>query len=331
MASMNAAAIASPNIALIKYWGNRDDALRIPANGSISMTLAGLETRTKISFHEDLAEDALTIDGEPASQEARARVVQHLDRFRRLAGTSLHASVVSKNNFPSGAGLAASASAFAALTVAADAALGLHLTPIQLSRLARQGSGSAARSIFGGFAELHTGEESEDAFAESLAPPDHWALVDLIAVVDQSAKQVPSSQGHALARTSPLQDARVADAPRRLDLCREAIRERDFRALADVVEQDSFMMHAVMMTSRPSLLYWRPGTLQILQQVSAMRQEGIKICATVDAGPNVHCICMRNAAADCLKRLSSLPSLQRVFSAEPGPGARLLPADERAE
>ena len=181
-----ATAEAGANIALTKYWGNADADLRIPANDSISMTLDRTRTVTTVSFRADLVQDEVEIDGRPLSGPARERVVRHLDLFRRLAGTSWRARVVSHNNFPTGAGIASSASGFAALTLACAAALGLDLSGRELSRLARHGSGSAARSIFGGFVLLHTGERDEEAFAEPLHGPDWWEICDLVVVLSRA-------------------------------------------------------------------------------------------------------------------------------------------------
>lgn len=321
----SATAEASPNIALIKYWGNADNELRIPTNGSISMTLGGLSTVTRVTFESGLAHDILLIGGQAAHQPALDRVSRHLDLIRELTGTSLRARVDSTNNFPGGAGIASSASAFAALTLAALAAVGSQNDTAAQSRLARRGSGSACRSIYGGYVEWHAGGTDARSFATPLAAADHWALVDLVAVVSRNPKPVGSTDGHRLANTSPLQTARVADAPRRLALCRQAILHRDFDALAAVVELDSQMMHAVMMTSSPPLLYWLPSTLAILQAVAEWRRAGAAICATIDAGPNVHCLCAPGEASAIGPRLRAVPGVEMVLECPPGGAARLLP------
>jgi diphosphomevalonate decarboxylase len=322
---MTVTARAHPNIALIKYWGNRDDALRLPANASISINLTGLETVTSVSFEPDLAADQVEIDGLPAASAAADRVVRHLDRIRALSGQGVRARVVSRSNFPAGTGIASSASAFAALTVAASAASGMSLTESHLSRLARVGSGSAARSIPGGFVELTTGPRDEDACAHSLAGPDHWDVADCIALVSREAKSVGSSDGHRLAGTSPLQSARVGDAPRRNELCRKAIRARNFPLLAEIVELDCLLMHAVMMTSQPPLVYWQPATVDILGEVRAWRADGLPVAFTIDAGPNVHCLCEAGAAEEITSRLRQLPGVAQVLVCHPGEGASLLP------
>lgn len=315
---------ASPNIAFIKYWGNRDHELRIPANGSISMTLGDLFTTTRVTLDPNLTEDKLIINDETASATARMRAQSLLEWIRVQANSDTHALVESENSFPMGTGIASSASAFAALTVAACNAYGLELDTLALSRIARRASGSAARSLFPGYVELHSAEMDEGAYAESLHTQDHWTLIDLIAVVDTAHKTVSSSEGHFFADTSPIQTARVADAPRRLEICRQALQNRDFDQLAYIVEQDSNLMHAVMLTSTPPLLYWQPGTLSVMHAINQWRAEGLEVCYTIDAGPNVHCICTPSSLNEVKSQLSRLDPIRKIFESTPGSGAKLL-------
>ncbi len=320
----SAVALAHPNIAFIKYWGNREETLRLPANGSISMNLAALWTRVTVEWEEREGEDHLIINGEATGGATLQRVSAFLDLIRQQSGLNARANMLSESNFPSGAGLASSASAFAALTLAATRAAGLELDSIALSRLARRGSGSACRSVPSGFVEWYAGASDADSYAVSIAPPEHWALVDLIAIVSAEHKAVGSLQGHALAPSSPLQAARLADAPRRLDLCRRAILTRDFEALAAVAELDSDMMHAVMMTSAPPLLYWQPATIAVMQTVRGARARGIAVCYTIDAGPNVHILCPESERSAVRALLEGLEGVQEVVESGPGEGARLL-------
>jgi diphosphomevalonate decarboxylase len=318
-----ATAQSHPNIALIKYWGNRDSALRLPANGSISMNLGGLFTRAQVTFNASLTADKLTIDSQPVAGERLERVSRFMDLVRQMAGSTSYATIDSYNNFPAGAGIASSASAFAALSLAATAAAGLELSEAELSRLARRGSGSACRSVPGGYVEWHVGESDADSYARSIAPPEHWELRDCIAMVNEAHKLTGSTQGHALADSSPVQAARVADAPRRLDLCRKAILERDFEALAAVAELDSNLMHAVMLTSSPPLLYWEAATLEVVHAVLTWRRDGLPAFYTIDAGPNVHVVCPGEYADEVLARLTQVPGVKRVLTAGPGGPARL--------
>ncbi len=323
-----ATARAGANIAFIKYWGNLDASLRLPLTNSLSMTLDRATTTTTVTFLADLGQDELIINGVVQAGTARTRVSNHLDHFRRLAGVTWRARVVSHNTFPAGAGIASSASAFAALTVAAAAALGLDLTPRQLSTYARLGSGSAARSIFGGFVEWVAGGRHEDSFAYQVAPPDHWPLADLIAIVSGEHKAVGSTGGHALAPTSPLHSARLAHVHTALARARSAILTRDIHALGQVMELDALTMHAVMMTSQPSLLYWQPGTLAVMHAVRSWREEGIPVYFTIDAGPNVHLITPVDYEQVVMERLRALEGVQDVLVAHPGPDAHLVEGAE---
>jgi len=321
---MKATVTAHPNIALIKYWGNRDHNLRIPVNSSISMNLDGLSTKTQVIFRKDLDQDRLVLNEEEEHGAGLARVRQILDEVRAAAGISHKAEVVSENNFPTGAGIASSASAFAALALASSKAAGLDLDEPALSVLARHGSGSASRSIPGGFVEWQAGDDDESSYAFSIAPAAHWDLADCVAVVSTGHKKTGSTQGHPLAETSPLQGARVEDAPRRIKICREAIIARDFARLASIAEADSDLMHAVMMTSNPPLFYWKPATLHVMDRVRAWRAAGIPVFYTIDAGPNIHVITLKEKVNEVRVKLAALEGVQKVLTATVGGGARLL-------
>jgi diphosphomevalonate decarboxylase len=323
MSNKSATAIAHPNIAFIKYWGDKDHSLRIPANGSISMNLDSLLTRTEVTFDASLEKDEFILDGRDPGEEAVGRVVKFLDHVRQLAGISDYARVCSANNFPMGSGIASSASAFAALSLAASTAAGLNLDEKALSRLARRGSGSASRSVPAGFVEWQAGEDDQSSFSFSISSPDHWELVDCIAIVSQEHKATGSQDGHLLAKTSLLQDVRVADTSRRLDLCRNAILKRDFEAFADTVELDSNLMHSVMMTSRPQLIYWQPATLAVMWAVGEWRKKGTPVCFTIDAGPNVHVITLGDYSSRVIADLIQIPGVKKVLVSRPGAGVRL--------
>ncbi len=323
MSTYSSTAISHPNIAFIKYWGNRDNVLRLPENGSISMNLGGLITQTCVTFEDGLPEDTLTLNGVSSTGKSLSRLAGFLDQVRRMTGKKMYARVTTENNFPTGAGIASSASAYAALALAASRALGLDLEERDLSRLARLGSGSACRSVPGGFVEWQKGQSDADSYAFTIAPPQHWALIDLVAVVQSERKPVGSSEGHKLASSSPLQKARLAGTGRRLDACRSAILNRDFEALSRVIELDSNLMHAVMMTSTPPLFYWQPASLAIMKQVQYWRHQGMAVCYTLDAGPNVHVLCPQEAAEKIRLRLADIPGVSQILQAAPGGPAHL--------
>ncbi len=316
-------ALAHPNIAFIKYWGNRDNALRLPANGSISMNLDGLFTRTTVTFNSS-QRDLLVINDHAVTGKGLDRVSSILDLVRGMANMNERAEVSSVNNFPAGAGIASSAAAFAALALASSRAAGLTLSEAQLSRLARRGSGSASRSIPSGFVEWMMGTGDDDFIAVSIAPPEHWALADCIAIVNASHKKTGSTEGHAIAGTSPLQNARVADTPRRLDICRNAILNKDFEAFANIIEHDSDIMHSVMMTSNPPLMYWQSATVGVFHAVREWRNKGLPVGYTVDAGANVHVICLAENAREVENRLREMPGVSDVLVAGVGGAAQIV-------
>jgi diphosphomevalonate decarboxylase len=319
-----ATAVAHANIAFVKYWGHAEATLRLPANSNVSVNLDGLNTMTTVAFDEAYQKDSVEINNQSADGATLRRVSAHLDHIRALAHTSIRARVVSRSNFATGAGLASSAAAFAALTLAATSALGLNLPERALSALARLGSGSASRSIPTGFVEWVAGGSHERSFARSIAPPEHWPLCDCIAIVDAGHKKVGSSEGHARAATSPLHQARVVDVTSRLESCKSAILSRDLATLGEIMEADAVMMHAVAMTSRPPVYYWTPSTLRIMRAVVEWRSQGLPVYYTIDAGPNVHCLCEHTDAERVRHRLERLEGVQRVRVACPGEGARLV-------
>ena len=321
---MSVTAHANSNIAFIKYWGNADHDLRLPLNPTLSMNLDGLYTETTVEWQADLSADTLQLNGKVAEEAALQRVTTYFDQIRARYGVTGRAIITSKNNFPTGAGIASSASAFASLALAATRAAGLQLDEKELSTLARLGSGSAARSVPTGFVAWQAGDSHETAYAESIAPVDYWELVDVIAIVSTQHKPTGSTQGHKLADTSDLQPGRLQHIQDRFYRCQEAILNRDFPAFADVVELDSNLMHAVMMTSHPPLFYWQPASLQLMETIRRSRAEGLNVCYTLDAGPNVHCLCTADDAVVVQERVQAVDGVIEVRTAGVGTGACII-------
>ena len=321
---MKATAEARANIALVKYWGRRDHQLNLPLTSSLSLTVDKLVTRTTVEAAPDIKSDSLDINSVPQGGAVLARAVRHLDRLRERAGLDLRCRVSSHNSFAASAGLASSASAFAALTVAGFAALGARVDAAEASAFARLGSGSAARSIFGGFVEWHAGTDHASSRAEQVAPTDHWDLHDVVVVLSEGEKKVGSSEGHELATTSPLNAGRMARVPRLLDEVREGIQARDVDRVGRAAEEDALLMHAVMMTSTPSLLYWSPQTVTGLHAVRRWREEGLRAYATIDAGPNLHLLCEGRDAAEVARRAKEELHAAAVLDNGPGEGAGLV-------
>jgi len=324
-AAPTTSARANANLALVKYWGKRDATLNLPATGSISLTLDGLAVEATVAFGGGEA-DRFEIDGVPATGEEARRLARFIDLVREEAGRRERALVSTRSTVPRSIGLASSAAAFAALALAASRAGGLDLDPTALSALARRGSGSAARSIFGGFVEWHRGDrpDGHDSVAEPLAGPEHWDVRVVVAVTETAPKTVSSRAGMERAAASPFYPAWVAGADGDLAEARAAIRARDLEALGLLAEHSALAMHAIGLAARPPLLYWRGATVECLHRVWALRSDGIAAYASIDAGPQVKVLCEPADAARVAAALGEVPGVARVLTSRPGAGAELV-------
>lgn len=318
---MKATAIAPSNIAFVKYWGKSDETLRLPANGSVSMNLSGLYTITTVEFSSSYTTDDVVIDGS-VHEKATARVSAHLDRIRAIANTNLRAKVVSKNSFPSGTGLSSSASGFAALTKAAVDALSLNLSEQELSILARQGSGSAARSIPDGFVEWIKGATSDSSYAYSLYPPDHWKLYDVVVIVSDEKKSVSSAEGQTRAETSVFYETRMHYIEQKLSEAKDALKKKDFERLGALAEREAFEMHAIMLTSWPPLVYWTEATIAFIKQIHAWRKEGLPVYLTLNTGQDIHALCEEQTVHRLQALLRDLPYVKQIIVNTPSTGVR---------
>lgn len=320
-----ATAIAHPNIALVKYWGKSDIERNIPAVGSLSITLDGLTTTTSVRFDSGLEHDRFLLDSREVPKMVE-RVAACLERFRKRTGTSSHAIVESHNDFPTAAGLASSASGFAALVVAADAALGSGLDRAELADLARQASGSAARSLFGGFAEIELVDRDgvREARTRQVLEPAEWPFRVVVAVTEAGPKKVGSTEGMVRTEeTSPFYPQWVKTSETDLEEARRAIQRRDFDALADTSEASCLKMHAVMLSARPGLVYWNGATVECIRRVRALRADGTPVFFTIDAGPQVKAICLPAAAELVAGTLAEVSGVQQVLECGLGEGARV--------
>lgn len=328
--SQTATALAPSNIAFVKYWGVVDPLLTLPYNESISMNLDRCSTTTSVTFDCRLHVDDVAIAWyEQPEQQATGRqyerVVAQLDRVRERAGIAARARVRSANNFPADAGIASSASGFAALTAAAVAAAGLDLSERELSILTRRsGSGSACRSIPDGFVHWRNDGADAGSYGVSVASADAWDLVDIVAVVDAEAKRVTSADNHRLAASSPYLAVRLQEVPVRIEQTLRAIAERDLRNLGAICEADAISLHVVAMTSKPPTFYWNAGTLAVMHALHRWRAGGLEAYFTMDAGANVHVICSGGDASDVESRLRELPEVQWTIANRPAHGARIV-------
>ena len=293
-------AIAHANIALVKYWGKRDDALILPQAASLSVALDKLTTETSVEL--GAAEDSLEIDGK-RSDFSRARAL--LD----AAGIREKARIVSKNSFPTAAGLASSASGFAALA----AAIGKG------SEIARLGSGSAARSVPGGWAVW------ENESARQVFGPEHWDLRFCIALCDSGPKETTSRDGmRATRETSPYHAAWIEQCRRDLPRALHFLAARDLPGLGALAESNALRMHADALAADPPLLYWQPATVGCLHAIRWLRSNGFSAWATIDAGPHVVAICEPSAAKQVETRLRAVPGVLDVLVCAPAGGARVV-------
>lgn len=317
---MRAVAQAQPNIALIKYWGKRDVDKNLPAVDSLSVTLDTLWTRMSLEFDNQLEHDTLQVNGSAAPSMLQ-RVSRCLDL---VAGCDRAcARIESSSNFPIGAGLASSASAFAALVVAADKAAGSDHDTGTLARLAGAASGSAARSLFGGFVELAAGETEIEV--RNIADSASWPLEVIVAVTAEEPKHVGSTEAMIRsAKTSPFYSSWLEQQTADLETARDAVCQRDFAKLASVAEHNCLKMHSVMWGSRPPVVYWNQATIACMETIRAMQAEGHNVFFTIDAGPQLKAVCLPQAGDIVREALDQTDGVIRTLRSGLGPGARLL-------
>jgi len=313
-----AKAVAHSNIALAKYWGKADAVRNLTAVPSLSLTLAALRTVTTVRFDESLATDQLSLGGAIVTGRPLLRVSQLLDNVRAQVGIKRFASVESVNDFPTAAGLASSASGFAALALAATRAAGLELSLSQVSAIARAGSASAARSLFGGYVSLDARAES----AERVAGGEDFPLEMLVAVTVAGEKETASTHGMGHTQsTSPYYGAWVQAAPAIYEQVRAAVLARDFDALGPAVEHSALAMHASMLAARPALIYFAPATLRVMERVRSFRKSGGRAYFTMDAGPHVKVLVEPSAASELEGELGKLEGVTQVLRSAAGPDA----------
>jgi len=319
-------AIAHSNIALAKYWGKRDVERNLPDVPSLSMTLAGLSTITRVTFDPSLTSDQFVLNGKLQSAPAAAKVAALLDRVRRAADIQSRAHVDSENDFPTASGLASSASGFAALALASSRAAGLHWSAAALSDLARASSASAARSIFGGFVALEAGATEAQTLTAGAAAQ---GLMMIVAVTDPGPKAIGSSVAMQLTQaSSPYYASFRSSAPAVYAEVRAALEGGDLERLGQAMEHSTLLMHACMLAARPALWYWNAGTLAAVERVRELRQGGTFAYFTIDAGPHVKVLTTRDQSAQVTAALSSVPGVLRVISSGIGAGAHVLEEHE---
>lgn len=317
---------AYTNIALIKYWGKENKELIIPMNNSLSLTLDAFYTETTVTFSEDYSADVFYLDGQQQEPKATKKVSLFLDLVREEAQKNLYAKVESQNFVPTAAGLASSASGLAALAGACNEALKLNLSKAALSRLARRGSGSACRSIFGGFVEWEKGSDDETSQAVPVAS-DYWEeeLAMIFILIDDQQKDVSSRDGmERTVETSCFYDGWLHAVKADLAIAKKAIANKDFEALGMVTEANALKMHATTLAAVPPFTYWSPDSLKAMNFVRDIRKDGISCYFTMDAGPNVKVLCRKSDADAILAALATQFPKDRLTCAFSGHGLEIL-------
>jgi len=317
---MRATAEAQPNIALIKYWGKRDESENLPATGSLSITLSSLRTRMTVDLGTDARTDSLSVNGR-AETGMLKRVSACLDHM--LGPDRPRASIESDCNFPIAAGLASSAAAFAALVVSTNSAAGLGLDQQALARAAGRASGSAARSLYAGFVELLN--DDDKISVKTILPAADWPLEVIVAITARTEK--PLSSGEAMRRsqlTSPFYPSWVEQQDRELCIARDAVAARDFHALAEISEHNCLKMHSVMWASRPAIVYWNAATINCMETLRRMQKDGVPVFFTIDAGPQIKAVCPPEAADTVYRALQSTAGVVGTMRSSLGAGARVI-------
>ena len=315
---------AHTNIAFIKYWGKENEELIIPMNNSLSLTLDAFYTDTQVTFDEALESDILFIDGEEQDETALKKASVILDLVRAEAGITAHAKIDSINHVPTAAGLASSASGLAALAGAASLAAGLDFSEKELSRLARRGSGSASRSIYGGFAEWEKGTNDMDSVAVPIDEAD-WDIGMIFIIVEDGRKDVSSTLGmRRVVETSPYYDAWVSSAGEDLVAIKSAISDQDIVAVGEIAERSALKMHALNLSANPPFNYWSPESISAMRKVSEFRDQGYPVYLTMDAGPNVKLICKASDMDELYESLLETYREDQLVIAKPGPGIQIL-------
>ena len=327
---MKASAIANANIALVKYWGKRNKELILPQNSSISMTLDGLYSHTTVEFDKKYKDDIFILNNrefKEGSKEYDSSLSPFLEVVRGMGKTNLRVKIVSNNNFPTAAGLASSASGFAALSTAVDQSLNLNLSKKNLSILARRGSGSATRSVFGGFVEWKKGkkEDGSDSYTEQIAHLQYWPdFRIIICITSKKEKKVKSRVGMAqTVAISPMYRAWLETIEEDLKKVKKGIKEKDLTLIGKTAEENCLKMHALMMTTKPSIIYWNKITIEIIQSVISWRDNGLESYFTIDAGPQVKIICLQKDVSKIMKRCEKIEGIKNILVAKAGEGARI--------
>jgi diphosphomevalonate decarboxylase len=316
---MRGKARAYTNIALIKYWGKKDDDLILPMNSSLSLTLDAFYTETEVIFDEGLKQDCFYLNEVLQSEKETLKLGAFINHFRKQANCSTHAVVKSQNYVPTAAGLASSASGFAALAGALNQALGLNLDKKELSKIARLGSGSATRSIYGGFVEWKAGNCHDTSYAHPMDDAS-WDVGMIVVIVNQKQKNISSREGmKRTVATSPFYRGWLDTVEEDLKQAKVAIQRKDFEQLGKITESNALKMHATMLGANPPFCYFEADSIKVMQVVEELRCEGVPCYFTMDAGPNVKILCRNSQAPIIMNRLKQMFKPEQIILSGVGP------------
>lgn len=321
---MKKTARAHTNIALIKYWGKANKEFKTPLMSSLSMTLDAFYTDTSFEHGEHLEKDSFILNGVKQNAEQSKRVIDYIHRLQKIYDFSDHFKIESINHVPTSAGLASSASAFAALAASFAASYKLNLSKKELSQLARLGSGSATRSIYGGFVLWNKGHNHDDSYAVAINENPDWDLHMLAVEVDTHEKKISSTQGMIRAQTSPFYQPWLSKNDAEIEAMKQAIGERDFTKLGQLSENSANEMHAINLSAQPGFTYFESDTLKLIKLVHQLRQDGIECYYTIDAGPNVKILCTLKNQKKIVSAVHNLLGNVKIVDASFGPGVKIL-------
>lgn len=324
--NLTAKARAHTNIALIKYWGKKNKSLIIPFNNSISLTLDSFYTDTKVTFSNHLKNDIFTINNIKQSKKETNKITKFLNIIRNMSQIKLNAKVESTNNFATSAGLASSSSGFAALSLAASKAANLNLSKRQLSILARKGSGSACRSIYGGLVEWVKGSNDQTSFAIPIEEKINWGIQIISITFDNNVKKISSRQGMEISvNTSPFYNQWIIETNKDIKLIKQAIKEKNIDKIGLIAQNNALKMHALTISSNPWFTYWKPETLRAISIINSLHLNKKLSCYfSIDAGPNVKIICNKKQTSELLSELYKHFNQNQISISSPGPGVHLI-------
>ena len=316
-------AIAHPNFALVKYWGKKDSEQNRPAMSSISITVDSMQSKTTIISDQASNKHRLFLNGKEESD--LSRVLPSIDYLSKISKSDDYLVIRSENNFPTSSGLASSASGIASLVTAYEAHYGINLDMRDRIHASILGSGSAPRSLLGGFVLM---DHKNSYSCSQILEKSEWPLEILICIVSNHKKKISSREGMEISKkTSPLYMDWLNINARHIGLALKAIKNKNFTALGKVSEENCRLMHKVMKTSIPSILYMTEVTKSCLSEIERLRSSGHKLFYTIDAGPQIKIICDSSSSKSIKESIKQNTDVIKVIHARIGGSPKILNED----